>query len=82
VSIRDCVGCGYCCKEAVCTLGLLLNPSYVSENGDCPELFWSEQEKKYRCKAAEGFGERLYIGAGCCSPLNTWRKDVRRREDE
>jgi hypothetical protein len=31
---------------------------------------------------AEEFNSRLYIGDGCCSPLNTWRQDVKRREEK
>jgi hypothetical protein len=43
----------------------------------CPSLEWDGA--RYRCKEAEEFSERLYIGIGCCSPLNSWRQDVHLR---
>jgi hypothetical protein len=69
-----CVGCGYCCWLAPCVLcrtrhGLVKR---------CPELFWDGS--KYRCKLADNYKEELAIGCGCCSNLNTWRQDVKRRE--
>jgi hypothetical protein len=57
----ECVGCGYCCMQSTCLLGV--------------ELF----SGKYPCKLADGCEDVLYIGSGCCSPLNSWRKDVKER---
>ena len=69
----SCIGCGYCCLEATCMLGVyFFNTQYP-----CPALIWDF--KQYRCQLAEQYGDDLYIGSGCCSPLNTWRKEVRKR---
>jgi len=75
---KPCVGCGYCCIEATCTLGLLLHPAHMREQ--CPSLYWDEAQSMYRCKEVAEFSHSLYIGQGCCSPLNSWRTDVRRRD--
>lgn len=74
--IKQCVGCGYCCLESPCALSM----GIYGLRDKCPALFWNGE--KYRCKLAEEFNSRLYIGDGCCSPLNTWRQDVKRREEK
>ena len=76
-----CTGCGACCLEAPCTLAVHLHLERIKKTGECPELFWSESEKKYRCSLAAHplYAKRLYIGAGCGFPLNSWRKDVKKR---
>lgn len=81
---RPCVGCGYCCRKAFCPAaaerhGLpALNKRYREGLG-CPELLWDG--KRYWCQLAledEELGrEQLYVGVGCCSPLNTDRKKIR-----
>lgn len=74
----SCRGCGYCCHEATCSLGVSLFGSAYP----CPALFWNGE--MYQCKVlsswhSEDFADRLYIGSGCCSPLNSWRKEVKER---
>jgi hypothetical protein len=69
----SCVGCSYCCRQATCLLGVKL----FGAQYPCPALFWNGG--KYRCKLAENFKEDLYIGCGCSSSLNSWRKEVRER---
>ena len=70
-----CLGCGYCCLQATCSLGVeLFGVKYP-----CPALIWDST--KYRCKLAEDFKDELYIGSGCCSPMNDWRKEVKKRNE-
>lgn len=68
-----CVGCGYCCLQATCSLGV----EVYGTTYPCPALLW--KGKQYRCKLANEYEDILYIGSGCCSPLNSWRKDVKER---
>lgn len=68
-----CVGCGYCCLQATCLLGVY----FFGKQYPCPALHWDG--KRYRCQLAEEYKDDLYIGSGCSSPLNEWRKDVRQR---
>jgi hypothetical protein len=67
----SCRGCGYCCHQATCSLGV----SLFGAIHPCPALIWDGE--KYRCKLANDFEDALYIGSGCCSPLNSWRKEKR-----
>ena len=85
LNVRPCVGCGYCCMKVKCSAGSRL---YHTEN-PCPALIWSESDKRYICnlmtlpgKIGEGYKEELAEGAGCCSGLNSWRKDVKKRDPE
>jgi hypothetical protein len=69
-----CVGCGYCCTKRACGM------SDVDGRGICTSLYWNGQ--MYRCRLVESnrhYAEWLYIGAGCPSNLNTWRRNVRER---
>jgi len=71
-----CVGCGYCCLKAVCI------SVFADESGRCDYLEWREEEGRYRCALAEEdkfFALNVYIGKGCSSTLNTWRKEVKYR---
>jgi len=50
----------------------------------CPQLFWTDE--RYECGlmkigglVGEGYRKELYAGAGCCSSLNSWRKNVKPR---
>lgn len=72
---RPCVGCGFCCLKAPCTLSM-------GKFGErrCPALKWNEE--RYICELASDHWEGLHIGAGCCCALNTWRLDVRNRDEE
>ena len=73
---RPCVGCGYCCKTAVCVVGQIFLKT--GPHPPCPGL--EHNGERYRCKIAEEHGEELAIGAGCCSPLNSERQIMIRRE--
>ena len=69
----SCVGCGYCCLQAKCLLGVYLFDTQYP----CPALKWDGE--RYRCQLAEEYGDDLYIGSGCCEPKNKWRKEVKKR---
>ena len=74
-SYRPCLGCGYCCKKVICVLGKEIA-------GRCKELYWNDGQEMYRCRLIEedeAFGKALSAGEGCCSSLNSWRKDVKNR---
>jgi hypothetical protein len=45
--------------------------------GICPALFWNGE--MYRCRLADDFRDKLYIGEGCFS--SPWRDDVKRRTE-
>jgi len=71
-----CVGCGYCCSKRACPLG------ETDGRGICTSLYWNEDKQMYRCRLVESnrhFAMWLYVGAGCPSNLNTWRRDVKER---
>jgi hypothetical protein len=81
--VRECVGCGYCCIKTPCDAARRLYPGARS----CPQLLWIEQESRYKCglmmiagPVGQGYKSELYAGAGCCSGLNSWRKDVKKRD--
>jgi hypothetical protein len=72
----SCVGCGYCCTKRVCTFGK------TDGRGICTSLYWNEVKRMYRCRLVEShrtMAKVLYVGSGCPSNLNTWRRDVRER---
>jgi hypothetical protein len=81
----ECVGCGFCCKQARCATSLVAE-KYINTYADfnireklpdsepeCPFLYWDND--KYRCFLAknEMFAQMLTIGAGCSSSLNSER---------
>ena len=77
-----CIGCGFCCLQAKCTVAVRLYPAASV----CPELIWSDKDNRHNCGLMQlpgpvgiAYREELHAGAGCCSNLNTWRKDVRDR---
>jgi len=73
--MKKCVGCGYCCKKALCALAVYVLPaSDDREEGDCPFLYF--EEGRHWCALAlyEAWAEELYIGEGCTSSLNTERR--------
>lgn len=79
IPVKACVGCGYCCKKAPCALAVRVFGATTS----CPMLIWDEVNHRYWCKACKGDGglraeyrAQLYIGEGCCSPLNTDRINI------
>jgi len=68
----ECVGCGYCCLKALCCHG------EIDKGEDyCNHLYWNGT--KYRCSIAADQYVSLSIGEGCCSSLNSWRQDVKKR---
>lgn len=83
LATRPCVGCGYCCTKAQCAL----SSNLFGIRPICPALNWNG--KRHLCLLmttdtmrgvpAREIRERLYEGAGCCSPLNTWRRDIKDR---
>lgn len=72
----DCIGCGYCCRKGPCGI-----PDIEWSNGKCSELIWDNVSDRWMCrKISESTGEQrkmfaryLALGAGCCSPINTYR---------
>lgn len=84
--MADCVGCGYCCIKVPCFVAQRLHGGGLTK---CPHLEWTGE--RYTCQIMKGdsaiarrYREELAAGAGCCSGLNSWRKDVkpRRKEDD
>ncbi len=79
IAAASCLGSGYCCKNALCGLAVQRHPKATAP---CPSLVL--KDGRYWCGevlAAEGeelqwLIDNLYIGAGCCSPLNTDRKPL------
>lgn len=83
ICVRECVGCGYCCTKTPCDASRRL---YKGAD-HCPQLLWIEEDRRYKCglmlisgPVGAGYREELYAGAGCCSGLNSWRKDVKKRD--
>jgi len=76
-----CIGCGYCCIKTTCLLGK--NFYGVNDNVTiCPGLKWDATQIRHICELAlikDPLGARyrseLHIGAGCCSGLNSWRRE-------
>jgi len=80
--MHECVGCGYCCMKTPCDASRRLYGTIK----ECPQLIWDEQTSRYNCglmlihgMIGEGYKKELHAGAGCCSGMNTWRKDVKKR---
>ena len=70
-----CIGCGYCCSKAPCALGVRRYGAQapcgalVKRNG----RHWCRAVLESTGKERQWLIENLYIGAGCCSPLNSRR---------
>jgi len=77
LKVKPCVGCGYCCRKAICVLGMKIADleGKPTDNG-CPYLYL---EGIYRCELAknEAYCKELFIGEGCCCSLNTDRLKVK-----
>lgn len=83
--MADCVGCGYCCKKAPCAFGV---KHFGYHDPPCKGLV--HNEGRYWCllvtNALNGVGPwpleevmgSLAIGEGCCSSLNSSRRDMLR----
>lgn len=78
---RACMGSGYCCVKSQCIFSVeahgRLQPGKV-----CPSLLWNGE--RHLCELMqEGLGKftdeyvkrTLAEGEGCCSPLNSWRRE-------
>jgi len=79
ILIKECVGCGFCCRKAQC--GLSVN--IYGKVDVCPALIWDEEKRRYWCKACQMAGEigvkyrvQLDIGEGCCCGLNSDRQNI------
>ena len=73
LSTSPCIGCGYCCTKAPCMVALM---HYNYDIDACPALEWDG--KRHWCQLARevpGAAEKLSVGAGCCSGLNSWRRE-------
>jgi hypothetical protein len=78
VSIADCIGCGYCCAKAPCSIATSLD-CWSPETG-CEALIWNGS--RHLCHLVvedpDVFGKLLAIGAGCSSSLfNSYRENVK-----
>ena len=74
--IRDCVGCGFCCMQTPCGACLRIYPGAKI----CPALKWNG--KRHYCdlmtlpgNLGAEYRKELYAGEGCCSNLNSWRRE-------
>ena len=77
-----CVHSGFCCKQTQCGVSLMKygnlpgyrQPMELRVLADlCPALY--EQNGDFLCRHAGEFSEGLYIGAGCCSTMNSDRQE-------
>jgi hypothetical protein len=76
--VKTCIGCGFCCMQAPCSGSVRL----YGDSYPCPALTWSELDQRHYCKLCqipgplgECYRKEFYIGAGCCSGLNSWREE-------
>lgn len=76
MSYPACIGCGYCCKKVQCGLSVRL----YGVRSYCPALEY--RRGRYWCRHAASCGILLDIGAGCCSTLNSDRRELLRKERE
>ena len=74
-----CIGCGYCCLKAKCIAGARL---YGVSDNTCEALVFDEKDQRHKCKLvmfgnslSDHYKNELHIGEGCCSSMNTWRKE-------
>lgn len=81
--MAECVGCGYCCIKTPCAVSIRLYPGAKK----CPQLEWTND--RYTCglmtlpePLGADYRKELYANEGCCCALNSWRKDVKKREPE
>lgn len=74
---RECIGCGYCCKERICRIGAMIYGHYTNP---CPALTWAEN--RYLCSLYLEDPHRyelvIDIGGGCCFPLNPQREQMKK----
>jgi hypothetical protein len=68
---RECEGCGYCCEKAICGFG-----RFHGMTQPCQSLV--KIDGKFRCQLvidSKDPTNQLFIGLGCCCPLNSRRSD-------
>lgn len=77
-AIKPCVGCAHCCRTAMCAVGFRV---FGSVAGHCPALTY--KDGRYWCDlcrpsslVAGRYRKELFIGEGCCSPLNSDRQNI------
>ena len=78
MDVRSCVGCGFCCRKALCGVALRIWGKGVEK---CPALAWDG--KRYWCdlcrkpgQMGEDYRKELYVGDGCCCGLNSDRRNI------
>ncbi len=78
ITVKDCIGCGFCCVKTTCMAGL---ENYDSSR-PCKGLVWDDFETRHYCKLCRGdnqpayfYRKHLHVGAGCCAGLNSWRRE-------
>lgn len=79
--VAPCIGSGFCCKKAPC--GLAISLGIWTREGEhpngCPKLehdgerHWCGLITNAAPEEAKHYREYLYVGAGCCMPLNSER---------
>lgn len=75
-----CIGCGFCCKEVRCEIGMRVHgpgrncPSLVAKDG----RHWCGEVEKAPPSEAAKLRASLYVGAGCCSSMNSDRRSLLR----
>lgn len=79
--MKQCIGCGFCCKKAPCEIAIQ-NGLFESGKG-CKKLIWDEENWRYWCGVIkdnrlmyDAYAEGLAIGAGCCCGLNSDRLNI------
>lgn len=75
--MSHCIGSGYCCMKAPCPI----SPSHLGPEETykgCSELLWEDGRHWCRLVTQSSGGKvklELSVGAGCCSSLNSWRRE-------
>ena len=81
---EPCLGCGWCCLQDPCSESHQ-RYGYVKR---CPDLKWDDEAKRYVCglmldpEEGEAVKRSQHAGQGCYAPLNSWRGDVRDRDED
>jgi len=77
LAVSECIGCGFCCTKTLCDVARRV---YSTIYTPCPALVWTGE--RHVCKLmtlpsrlGETYRQELYAGEGCCSGLNSWRRE-------